>query len=82
MKPGSAAITAPKPYSEAVFIDASRAPPIADLLPSANFSFSWRNANANTSRMPTSSAPSTAQIATTGVTSTVSGLAMPGNATS
>ena len=35
-KPGSAAITAPKPYSEAVFIDASSAPPMAALLPSAN----------------------------------------------
>ncbi len=30
-KPGSAAITAPKPYSEAVFIEASSAPPIAVL---------------------------------------------------
>src|SRR5687768_5039874 len=34
-KPGRAAMTAPKPYSDAVFIAASRAPPIADLLPSA-----------------------------------------------
>ena len=34
-KPGSAAMTAPKPYSDAVFIDASSAPPIALLLPSA-----------------------------------------------
>ena len=30
-KPGSAAITAPKPYSEAVFMDASRAPATAAL---------------------------------------------------
>jgi hypothetical protein len=37
--PGSAAITAPKPYSDAVFIDASRAPPIALLLPSAKLAF-------------------------------------------
>jgi hypothetical protein len=28
-KPGRAAITAPKPYSEAVFIEASKAPPMA-----------------------------------------------------
>jgi hypothetical protein len=35
-KPGRAAMTAPKPYSEAVFIDASKAPPMADLVPSAN----------------------------------------------
>ena len=34
-KPGSAAITAPKPYSAAVFIEASRAPPTAALEPSA-----------------------------------------------
>ena len=34
-KPGSAAITAPKPYSDAVFIDASSAPPMADFVPSA-----------------------------------------------
>ena len=37
MNPGSAAITAPKPYSDAVFIDASSAPPIAAFVPSANF---------------------------------------------
>ena len=37
-KPGNAAMTAPKPYSDAVFIDASKAPPTAALLPSANFS--------------------------------------------
>ena len=35
-KPGSAAITPPKPYSDAVFIDASSAPATAALLPSAN----------------------------------------------
>ena len=35
-KPGRAAITPPKPYSEAVFIAASNAPLTAALLPSAN----------------------------------------------
>ncbi|MCY1545908.1 hypothetical protein D9M68_818730 [compost metagenome] len=34
--PGSEAITAPKPYSEAVFIAASKAPETAVLLPSAS----------------------------------------------
>jgi hypothetical protein len=34
-KPGSAAITPPKPYSEAVFMAASSAPPTAALVPSA-----------------------------------------------
>ena len=36
--PGRPAITAPKPYSEAVFIEASSAPPTAAFVPSANFS--------------------------------------------
>ncbi|MNY23140.1 hypothetical protein D3C86_1567910 [compost metagenome] len=35
-KPGKDAITAPKPYSEAVFIAASMAPPTAVRLPSAS----------------------------------------------
>ena len=35
-KPGRAAITAPKPYSEAVFIAARIAPPTAVRLPSAS----------------------------------------------
>ena len=34
-KPANAAITIPKPSSDAVFINASKASPIADLLPSA-----------------------------------------------
>ena len=34
-KPANAAITMPKPSPDAVFIDASKASPIADLLPSA-----------------------------------------------
>src|ERR1700743_1147012 len=63
IKPGNAAITAPNPYSDAVFIDASSAPPMAGLLPSANRPFIVPNANTNTHRMPISNAPSTAQIA-------------------
>ena len=65
VKPGSAAITPPKPYSDAVFIDASSEPATAALVPSANLAITGLNAKASTVRMPTSSAPSTAQIAVT-----------------
>ena len=65
VKPGSSAITPPKPYSDAVFIAASRAPATAALLPSANFASTGRQANTNTVKIPSSSAPSTAQIAAT-----------------
>jgi hypothetical protein len=44
-KPGSAAITAPKPYSDAVLVAASSAPATAALLPSAKRSLSARKAN-------------------------------------
>ena len=57
MKPGSAAITPPKPYSEAVFIEASSAPPTAAFVPVAK---RWRtrlNAVKTTSRMPSDAAP-------------------------
>ena len=55
-KPGNEAITAPKPYSEAVFIAASNEPPTALLLPSASLPrIAWKP-NTNTMRMPTSSA--------------------------
>ena len=64
-KPGSSAITPPNPYSDAVFIAASRAPATAALLPSANFATTGRHANTNTVRMPRISAASTAQIAAT-----------------
>src|SRR3974390_2165609 len=47
---------------------ASSAPATAALLPSANFARTGRQANANTVRMPRSSAPSTAQIAAKGPT--------------
>ena len=40
-KPGRAAITAPKPYSEAVFIEASNAPPIANAA-GIPFSVDWQ----------------------------------------
>src|SRR5205823_10842730 len=73
MKPGSAAMTAPKPYSDAVFIEASSAPATADLLPSANFSATWRKAKTKTVMTPASSAPSTAQIAVTEDTWTLMG---------
>ena len=72
MNPGNAAMTAPKPYSDAVFIDASSAPAIADLLPSVNFFLMAPNAKATTVRMPMSSAPSTAHIAATPETVTLS----------
>ena len=76
-KPGSAAITAPKPYSLAVFIEASSAPPIADFVPSAKLANTGFQASASTARMPTSSAPSTAQIAATRETSCTTGAASP-----
>src|SRR3546814_18988296 len=43
-KPGRAAITAPKPYSEAVFIDASHAPPSAFSVSSAKLARNGFNA--------------------------------------
>ena len=45
------------------FIEARRDPATAALVPSANFAITGLNANTSTVRMPTSSAPSTAQIA-------------------
>src|SRR5262250_3362985 len=64
-KPGSSAITPPKPSSDAVLSDASNAPATAALLPSANFGSTERHANTKTVRMPSSNAPSTPQIAAT-----------------
>src|SRR5262245_30254151 len=61
--PGNAAITAPKPYSEAVFMDASNAPAMAERVPSANAPTTGFHANTKTLTMPISSAPSTAQMA-------------------
>jgi hypothetical protein len=65
VNPGSNAITPPKPYSDAVFIEASNAPATAALLPSANRASTGRQAKANTVRIPRSNAPSTAQMAAT-----------------
>ncbi len=63
--PGSTAITAPNPYSEAVFRDASRAPEIAVFVCAANVRKTRRNARPMTVRTPATSAPSTAQMAIT-----------------
>src|SRR5690606_3004875 len=76
-KPGSAAITAPKPYSEAVFIEASSAPPMADFVPSAKLAITGFQANTRIVAMPTSSAPCTAQIAATLGTSCTTGAGSP-----
>src|SRR6185503_2197950 len=74
-KPGSSAMMPPKPYSDAVLSDASSAPATAALLPSANLASTGRQANANTVRMPSSSAPSTAQMAATELICVMIGLA-------
>lgn len=58
-------MTAPNPYSDAVFMAASSAPATAALVPSAKRPLTCRKANAMTVRMPASRAPSTAQIAAT-----------------
>ncbi len=76
-KPGRAAMTAPKPYSEAVLRAASREPATAALLPSANPEATGFQAKANTARMPASSASSTAQIAVTCVVVVTIGLSRP-----
>ena len=56
---------------------ASKAPPIADLLPSAKLVVTGFHANSSTQAMPASSAPSTAQIAATFETSCTTGAALP-----
>ncbi|MCY1437718.1 hypothetical protein D9M71_538920 [compost metagenome] len=76
-KPGSEAITAPKPYSEAVFIDASSAPETAVRLPSASLPRMARKPHTSTSRMPSSSAACTAQMPVSLATSLCTGVAMP-----
>ena len=75
--PGSAAMTAPNPYSDAVFIAASIAPPMAFFAPSAKLAVTGFHASAITLRMPTSSAPCTDQIAATFETSCTTGAALP-----
>ncbi|MNH23466.1 hypothetical protein D3C79_833630 [compost metagenome] len=76
--PGSEAITAPKPYSEAVFIAASKAPLTALLLPSARRFLIAPKPATSTSRMPSSNAASTAQIAVSLAISVCTGVLMPG----
>ncbi|MCY1446485.1 hypothetical protein D9M71_630570 [compost metagenome] len=78
-KPGSEAITAPKPYSEAVFMAASKAPPTALLVPSARRVRMAPKAHTRTIRMPTSNAACTAQMAVSLATSLCTGALMPGN---
>ncbi|MNZ98760.1 hypothetical protein D3C78_1180600 [compost metagenome] len=80
--PGSAAITAPKPYSEAVFIAAKIAPPTAVLLPSASRPRTLRKPKISTSRIPDTNAASTAQMAVILPISVVIGLANPGRVNS
>lgn len=75
VNPGNRAITAPKPYSDAVFNEASNAPATAALLPSAKLRNTLLNANTNTVKIPVISASSTAQIATSLPLSTTIGLA-------
>jgi hypothetical protein len=72
-------MTAPKPYSDAVLVAARSAPATAALLPSAKRSLSVPKERITTVRMPTSSAPSTAQIAATEDTCVTTGLARPGS---
>lgn len=76
-KPAREAMTAPKPYSEAVFIVASRDPLMAGLALSAKDVTTGRHARAKTLRIPTSRAPSTAQMAVLAATGTLTGLAAP-----
>ena len=76
-KPGSEAITAPKPYSEAVFMAASSAPETAVLLPSAILLRITAKLVTSTSRMPSSSAACTAQMPVSLATSLATGAAMP-----
>ncbi|KAG1302800.1 hypothetical protein G6F63_016716 [Rhizopus arrhizus] len=63
-KPGSAAMTPPKPYSAAVFMEASSAPDTALLLPSAKCGLMLRNENSRMGKMPAINAPITAHSAT------------------
>ncbi len=77
-KPGNAAITPPKPYSDAVFNEASSAPATAALVPTAKRSRTRPKAVTTTITIPSSNAPSTAQIATTLLIVVVTGAWMPG----
>ena len=63
LNPGKAAITPPKPYSEAVFRVASNAPAIDRLIRALKFTLILRNARPITTIIPINKAASTAQIA-------------------
>src|SRR3984893_5158629 len=78
INPGKAAITPPKPYSDAVFNEASNAPATAALVPTAKRSRTRPKGVTTTITMPSSSAPSTAQIATTVLIVVVTGAWIPG----
>src|SRR3954467_1683816 len=73
--PGSAAITAPNPNSDAVFNVASRQPVIASWLAFANDALTRDQANTTTVAMPRSSAASTAHTPICRDTSSTSGVA-------
>jgi hypothetical protein len=60
-----------------VFIEARSAPPIACFVPSAKREVTAFHAVSSTQAMPTSSAPSTAQIAATFATSCTTGAGLP-----
>ena len=55
--PGSAAMIAPNPYSDAVFSAASNAPPTATFEPSMKRRATVRNASSSTVPMPHNNAP-------------------------
>src|SRR5258705_13953707 len=74
--PGSAAITAPKPYSDAVFTAASRQPETAVWLDFTKVAAIRRQANSTTVAMPRTSAASTAQMPICRDTSMASGFAV------
>ncbi|MNY23610.1 hypothetical protein D3C86_1572830 [compost metagenome] len=82
LKPGSAAMTPPKPYSDAVLRAASIAPPTAALAPTVSWGRMRLYASRTTLRMPTSRAPSTAQTAVSLPTSRASVCAIPSGANS
>ncbi len=81
-KPGRAAMTAPNPYSDAVFIAARMAPLTAVRLPSARRPRILRKPKISTSTIPEISAASTAQMAVILPTSVTMGFARPGRVSS
>jgi hypothetical protein len=78
-KPGSAAITPPKPYSEAVFMAASSAPPTAALVPSAKVADAAEGGG-HGQQDAQQQRPSTAQMPITDLIGSVTGACRPGKA--